>query len=111
MRRVQERTPAGVALISFTVDPERDTPEVLAAYSRRFGAQPERWRFLTGKREALHALSRDAFKLGNVDGSMDHSTRLVLVDGAGRVRGYYSTQEESPVDLLAADVGRLEKSS
>ncbi len=111
MQRVQSQTAAGVALVSFTVDPARDTPEALAAYARRYAAQPERWRFLTGKAETLHELSRNAFKLSNVDGTLDHSTRLVLVDGKGNIRGYYSTQEDSPVARLVADIQRLERPS
>ena len=111
MQRVQGQTSAEVSLVSFTVDPARDTPEALAAYARRYAAQPGRWRFLTGKAETLHDLSRNAFKLSNVDGTLDHSTRLVLVDGNGNVRGYYSTQEDSPVARLVADIQRLERSS
>ncbi len=94
-------------LISFTVDPERDTPEALAAYARRYQAQADRWYFLTGPRETLHRLKREAFLLGDVRGNLDHSTRLVLVDRRGRVRGYYSTEESSDLGRLLADVRRL----
>ena len=111
MRQVQSATASlpGVRLVSFTVDPERDTPPVLAAYARRYQAKPERWNFLTGPRETLHHLKREAFKLGDVDGSLNHSTRLVLIDGRGRIRGYYGTDEDSPVWRLSTDVKRIVK--
>lgn len=96
-----------VRLVSFTVDPQRDTPEVLAEYARRYQADPARWFFLTGDQARLHSLGRDAFKLHNTDGTLVHSTRFVLLDGRGRIRAYYNTQEEDPVARVLADIGRL----
>jgi protein SCO1 len=98
-----------VRLVSFTVDPKNDTPSALAAYARRYGADPARWSFLTGDMDTLHALKRNAFKLGNVDGSNDHSTRFVLVDRQGRVRKFYGTLDASPVTELLADIEVLRK--
>jgi len=94
-------------LVSFSVDPERDTPPVLAEYAQRYHAQDGRWFFLTGARQTLDTLDRDAFKLGNVDGTLNHSTRLVLVDRHGRIRGYYGTSDESPVTAVLRDIRRL----
>lgn len=109
MRQVQRAANdlPDVRLVSFTVDPARDTPEVLAAYARRFRAEPDRWYFLTGPREILHQLKREAFKLGEVDGSLNHSTYFVLVDQQSRVRGYYGTSEGKSLQQLVADVKRL----
>ncbi|MGH7406768.1 MAG: SCO family protein [Candidatus Methylomirabilales bacterium] len=56
-----------VRLVSITVDPERDTPEVLSRYADRFGAAPDRWIFLTGEKEAIHRLAREAFRVGVVE--------------------------------------------
>jgi protein SCO1 len=106
MRQVQSLSP-DARLVSFTVDPERDTPAVLAAYAQRFHAEPARWFFLTGDRPTLDTLARNAFKLGNVDGTMNHSTRFVLVDRQGRIRGYYGTSDESPVTAVARDIKQL----
>ena len=61
----------------------------------------------TGEPSRLHALSRDVFKLHNVDGSMDHSTRFVLIDRHSRIRGYYATSEEGSVNQLVTDIRRL----
>ena len=106
MRQVQTgvKNLPDVRLLSFTVDPARDTPEVLTAYARRYHAESGRWYFLTGSRGTLQLLNREAFKLGNVDGSLDHSTRFVLVDRRGRIRGYYLTAEGDAVQRLLADL-------
>ena len=111
MRQVQRAaaTLPEVRLISFTVDPATDTPPVLAAYARRYQAEPGRWYFLTGEQAALHHLGREAFKLHNVDGGLEHSTRLVLLDRESRIRGFYSSEEEGAVPRLIADMRRLVK--
>ena len=89
MRRLQLSTTPAISLVSFTVDPQHDTPPVLAAYAKHFTADPARWHFLTGEPRHLTDLGLNAFKLNSVDGSLTHSTRFVLVDGARRIRGYY----------------------
>jgi len=100
-----------VRLVSFTVDPERDTPPVLAAYASRFEAQPGIWFFLTGSQDALHHLSRNAFLLGDVDGNLQHSTRFVLVDRFSKIRGFYLTSEEDAIPRLIADARSLARRS
>ena len=80
MRALQKATDASVKLVSFTVDPDNDTPGVLAAYARRFSADESRWSFLTGDKATLNSLDYDAFKLGSIGAAMDHSTRFVLID-------------------------------
>ncbi len=113
MRWVQEqvRDLPRVRLVSFTVDPARDNPAVLADYARHFRAEAGRWFLLTGQRETLHELDREAFKLGDVDGSLMHSTRFVLVDGQRRIRGYYATDEQDGLKPLIADIRRLARES
>jgi protein SCO1/2 len=107
MRRVQAADPH-LLLLSFSVDPEHDTPEALAAYAKRYHAQ-QNWLFLTGPRDTLQKLSRDAFKLSDL--GMTHSTRFVLVDQKSRIRAYYGTVSEDPVRELLADVRRLRKAA
>jgi protein SCO1/2 len=109
MRSVQSAV-AGmpdVKLVSFTVDPQHDTPPVLADYARRYHAVPGRWFFLTGDRAALENICRDGFKLGDVDGSLVHSTRFVLVDRQSRVRGIYRTDEDDALSRLLHDLRTL----
>jgi protein SCO1/2 len=98
-----------VRLVSFSVDPDHDTPSVLAEYARRYRALPGRWFFLTGDRTTLDTLDRHAFMLGNLDGTMQHSTRFVLVDRRGRIRGYYGTSEDDPTSHLIADIRWLSR--
>lgn len=109
MRRVQTAVASlpDVRLVSFSVDPDHDTPPVLAEYAVRYHAQPGRWFFLTGDQKTLDSLDRHAFMLGNVDGSMQHSTRFVLVDRQGKIRGYYGTDQDDPTAHLIADIRRL----
>jgi protein SCO1/2 len=107
--KLAESGAGDVRLVSFTVDPKNDTPPALAAYARRYGADPARWSFLTGSVDTLHSLKREAFKLGSVDGSNDHSTRFVLVDRQGRARKFYGTLDASPVTELLADIAALRK--
>lgn len=98
-----------VQFVSFTVDPEHDTPEKLAAYAKQYQADPRRWHFLTGTRDALHQIFRYSFKLGSVDGSMVHSIRFTLVDGQGQIRGYYSSDNADELRKLVRDIRQLER--
>jgi cytochrome oxidase Cu insertion factor (SCO1/SenC/PrrC family) len=87
--------------VSITVDPEYDTPEILGEYAKTLGVDPERWTLLTGDPEAVRRLVVDGFKTPLVapppggPGPIDiaHTGKLVLVDGSGRIRGYYGTDE------------------
>jgi protein SCO1 len=96
-------------LVSFTVDPARDTPEVLARYAERYQAEPGVWFFLTGSQATLHNLARNVFLLGDVNGDLEHSTRFVLIDRQSRVRGYYLTSDEDAIPRLIADAKRIAK--
>jgi protein SCO1/2 len=108
MHQVQnELEGQGIQLVSFTVDPEHDTPAALAEYSAKFKATPGVWHFLSGEKADLNHLAKDVFKLGVVDGSLEHSTRFVLVDQAGQIRGYYLTSEADAIPRLIADAKAL----
>ena len=101
-----------VHLVSFTVDPEKDTPEVLRSYAERLQADAGRWDFLTGPKSAVYKLSHDDFKLAVSDGSDAqgipvHSTRMVLVDRHSRIRGYYDALEPDVMTKLLADTNHL----
>ena len=96
-----------VKLVSFTVDPQHDTPTALAQYAGRYHAEPGRWFFLTGEQTALEALCRNGFKLGDVDGSLAHSTRFVLMDRRSRVRGFYSSSDDGALPRLLHDIRSL----
>ena len=101
-----------VQLVSFSVDPEKDTPNVLRNYAENLHADPNRWTFLTGPKSTIYKLSHDGFKLAISDGSDAegipvHSTRLVLVDRHGQIRGYYDAAGVDAITKLVADTTHL----
>jgi len=101
-----------VHLVSFTVDPDKDTPEVLRKYAEKLHAQTGRWDFLTGPKSAIYNLSQKGFKLAAADGSDEmgmpvHSTRMVLVDRRGEIRGYYDAMAADTITKLLADTNHL----
>jgi protein SCO1 len=109
MKRVEKATAAipAVEIVSFTVDPEHDSPPVLADYAKRYAADTTRWHFLTGPMASLEALSWGAFKLSHVDGKLEHSTRFTLVDGKGQIRAYVGTEDGDPLKTVLEVVNRL----
>jgi protein SCO1/2 len=85
---------------------------VLRGYAEKLQAQPQRWDFLTGPKEAIYRLSRDGFKLAIGDGSTEtgtpvHSTRMILVDRQGEIRGYYDATAPDAMTKLLADANHL----
>ena len=115
MARLDRRLPRdGVRLVSVSIDPEHDTPEVLETYAASYGAS-ERWRFLTGEPHEVRALALEGFKLGvaEVEGEADpglalvHSDRFVLVDAGGRIRGYYDPFDPESIARLERDIAAL----
>ena len=107
----------GIRFVSFSVDPERDTPEKMAEYARGYGASPEEWLFLTGEKASLRRLATEGFHLPADDTSPEdiakgaeavlHSTRIALVDAEGRIRGYYDGTDTEAMTRLGTDVRRL----
>lgn len=88
-----------VRLVTFTVDPDRDTPDELKKYAEHFRAHPDRWLFLTGPEETMHKIAKDGFKIAAertktanppVGQEFDHSTYLVVVDKTGQIRGHFN---------------------
>ncbi|MGI8957086.1 MAG: SCO family protein [Chthoniobacterales bacterium] len=101
-----------VKLVSFSVDPQHDTPAVLREYAAKLDAQPGRWHFLTGDKDTIYRLSRDGFKLATAEGGAAgpiHSTRMVLVDRSGVIRGYYDATDADAVTRLLADTNHLRR--
>ena len=110
MKNLQETAERhGIRLVSFSVDPSRDTPEVLSTYADQYGADKNRWLFLTGKEDFIHALAIKGFHLGVDKAGKEtpilHSDKFVLIDRKGRIRGYFeSGTEEGKKGLLRAIV-------
>lgn len=105
MSRLQERYAAAgmneVRLVSISVDPGADTPEVLREHGSRYGQDRSRWTLLTGEPELVRRLLHEGFRvpvgeredLGGGLFDIAHSGKLALVDGRGRVRGFYDATE------------------
>lgn len=100
-----------IVLASVTVDPENDTPGVLTRYQAENGVLPGRWYLLGGDRAVIRRLVVEGFQTAmgdreptGPDGATDitHSAKLFLVDGRGRVRGYFSGTPEGATEALAA---------
>jgi protein SCO1/2 len=109
--------PPSVRRVSVSVDPTHDTPEVLARYAQEHAGGDPGWLFLTGGEEEVHRLVVGGFKLGLAKTPADdpraaaepitHSTRIVLVDAAARIRGYYDAFDPAELETLARDAGAL----
>jgi protein SCO1 len=106
---------SGLKLISFSVDPEKDTAEVLSRYADRYKADSQRWLFLTGAKEEITRLVQEGFKLSAVpvvnaessEGIIMHSPRFVLVDRQAQIRGYYDSRDQQALERLKKDVAIL----
>ena len=85
-----------VRLVSFSVDPDRDTPEVLSKYADRYGADKERWLFLRAELPDLREIAYDRLGMvGSREQPVIHSPKVALLDRAGRVRGLYSPMTDA----------------
>lgn len=107
MERVNDmfRDQESVQIMSFSIDPEYDTPAVLKAYAAEHRGVAGKWDFLTGDKAAIYQLARCGFVIPTLDGfgipdDFVHSDKFILVDQLGRIRGYYSGTSREDVDLL-----------
>jgi len=117
MAEVQKRTEQLAPvfhLVSFSVDPDYDTPERLSAYARFHRASPRMWSFLTGPEEAVKEAVVSGLRVSmgreaGVEGPQGifHGSHLVLVDGRGRVRSYYDSAGEQVVERVVRDAALL----
>jgi protein SCO1/2 len=104
-------------LVSFSVDPERDTPQALTNYAARYRANQKRWYFLTGQRDRILRLVQEGFHLAvaalpndnEPSGTIAHSPRFVLIDKQARIRGYYDSRELEAFVRLKNDIETLTK--
>jgi protein SCO1 len=116
MRQIQEdfKNEKDLRLVSITVDPERDTPEVLTEYANRFTADPGRWFFLTGEKETIYKFAQGGFRLGAAElphekrpesgATHTHSPRFVLIDRDAQIRGYYVSIDAEAMKRLRRDL-------
>ena len=106
-----------VQFVSVSVDPDRDTPQVLSAYADKHEADRQRWFFLTGQRDQVIKLVRDGFHLSvaalpdgaEQSGMIPHSPRFVLIDRQAQIRGYYDSRALDGLARLRNDIETLLK--
>lgn len=110
-----------IRFVSITVDPGRDTPQVLAKFADRLSADAELWLFLTGDKRAIYRLAQEGFGVGigeqenppdvkektGEEKELFHGGRLIIVDRKARVRGYYSGLEADAMVRLRRDLKEL----
>ena len=100
-----------VRIISISVYPEYDTPDVLKEYASRYNANTDRWHFLTGPEESVKNIIKTGFKIGDYEDIIFHSEKFALVDVKGNIRGYYSGMETEDMSKLKKDIKRLLRES
>lgn len=109
MAELQKTLPlaANVHLVSFSVDPERDSTARLREYADAYGADPERWLFLTGDKDSIAILATDGFHAGSKDDPILHSTLFAIVDKKGHIRNYYHSDDPDLIKKVTEDVATL----
>lgn len=117
LRELQDRMKGqDIRLVSLTVDPERDTPEVLANYAKLNGADLSKWYFLTGDQHEIYGLIHNSFRMpvqetfgpDRKEGfEIIHSTNVMLVDAEGVVRGKYNAAKDTEMAQLRRDLKQL----
>ena len=99
-------------ILSFSVDPERDTVAKLRKYAYDYGVNPDNWWLLTGSKKEIYDLARNDFfvSVTKGDGGPDdfiHTEKLVLIDKNRNIRGYYNGLDSNAVKRCAADIATL----
>lgn len=108
-RRVGDRTPDFMHLISLSIDPERDSVERLKKWADRFQVNPDQWWLLTGPKKEIYDMAINEMKIGIVDGKgvdtgFIHTDHFVLLDTNRYVRGYYHGLDSVSMAKLSRDI-------
>lgn len=101
-----------VQFMSFSIDPERDSVEVLKNYADKFGVNPDNWWLLTGNRDSIYRfafeeMKVDKYSMEPITPDFVHTSRFVLIDKQYKVRGYYNGLDSVSLAKLARDIGVL----
>lgn len=113
MLRIQDAIKGmeGVKLVSFTIDPKRDTPSRLKSYAQKIGADESRWTFLTGDKDKTFDIASSYFVAALEDptspGGFDHSGKIILVDKDGHVRSFSEGTDPDTTPKLINDIKTL----
>lgn len=111
LREVQETfaQEPSIKIVSYTVDPERDSVSVLNSYAKTYGANPKTWYFLTGPKEQIYQLAREGYKLPAMQApslvpDFIHSEKLLLIDEQKQVRGIYNGTNPDEIERLITEI-------
>lgn len=111
MVRVNEafRNEPSLKLVSYTVDPDRDSVATLKRYAEMYQARPDKWLFLTGAKKAIYDLAQDGYKVSAMQApgtipDFIHSENLILIDKNKHVRGIYNGTDPKDVDRLITEI-------
>ena len=96
-----------VRIVSISVYPEYDTPEILKEYASRYNANTNRWQFLTGPEENVKLVIKNGFKMGDYEDIIFHSEKFALVDQNGNIRGYYIGMKTDDFKSFIKDIRSL----
>jgi protein SCO1/2 len=117
LARIQDKIKADglqdrVRLISFSVKPQNDTPEILKAYGEKIGADFQMWNFVTGNENDIYELAEDGFMLtafpsDSAEGGIFHTDKVTLLDRELHIRGYYDGTSTKDMDALYEDLKLL----
>ena len=114
MKKVQlsNKENKDLLLLSYTVDPDRDSVQRLQQFINKFSIDDSNWQLMTGNKTVLYRLARNSFKIVATDGDggpndFIHSEKLVLIDKQKRIRGYYDGTDEAEVNQLINDIKKL----
>lgn len=102
-----------VIILSHTVDPDVDNPDVLKAYAKKIHAMPGKWEFLTGEKYALYKMAQQDYLLSadttmQADNSFIHTQYITLVDKQNHIRGFYDATDKDAIKKLVGDIKGLE---
>ena len=98
-----------IRLVSISVYPEYDTPEVLKKYASQYEANTDTWHFLTGNESTVKEVIKDGFKIGDYEDIIFHSEKFALVDRNGMIRAYYNGMKSEDMKKLKKDINKLLK--
>jgi len=105
---------SNIIIVAVSIDPERDTPETLAAYAEKFGVDMPNWYLVTGNEQYIHQIGYD-YKANVMEsddpdsGGFLHSEHFLLVDGNRKLRGFYNGTETEEVDRMVREIPVLMK--
>jgi protein SCO1/2 len=104
---------SGIEIVSFSIDPKRDSVVVLFDYARKLGVEHTNWTFLTGEKDSIYEIAERFLALASEDenspGGFIHDGNFILVDEKGRIRGFYDGTVSESVDKLIEDIATLKK--